>query len=164
MDKKPCDNISAIFSYAVETTEGEKPTLQENWKQLHRCNDISEITLETETIDASALEDMQSRYIAGRQDTGGTWDVTFNLTNDVIKELEEMLKAASTGLSSNKRTWFQVTFPNLEKSFFVVGQPGTKVPLPAVAQNELLTGAISIAIDEYYGLDTKIEPQASEAV
>ena len=51
-----------------------------------------------------------------------------------------------------------VTVPNLTKSFFVVGQPGTKIPLPAMAQNELLTGSISIAIDEYVGLDTKVAP------
>lgn len=162
MDKKPCDNISAIFSYAVETTAGTRPT--EGYTQLPRCNDISEITLETETIDASALEDYQSRYIAGRQDTGGTWDVTFNLTNETVKIIETMLKAANDGLKESKRTWFQVYFPSLEKAFFVCGQPGTKVPLPAVAQNELLTGAISIAIDEYYGLANKIDPKASEAV
>ena len=101
---------------------------------------------------------MQSRYIAGRQDTGGNWDVTFNLTNETIPLLETMLEESSTGLASNLRTWFQVSSPNMEKAFFVVGQPGTKIPLPAMAQNELLTGAISIAIDEYVGLDTKVEP------
>lgn len=155
MDKKPCDNISAIFSYAVETADGERPTT--GYKQLPRCNDISEITLETENIDASALEDYQSRYIAGRQDTGGTWDVTFNLTNETISIIEAMLKEASEGLTQSKRTWFQVYFPSLSKAFFVCGQPGTKVPLPAVAQNELLTGVISISIDEYFGLEAKAE-------
>lgn len=147
--------LGVIFSYGIETTSGTKPT---TFTQLPRCNDISEITLETETIDASALEDMQSRYIAGRQDTGGNWDVTFNLTNETIPLLETMLEESSTGLASNLRTWFQVSSPNMEKAFFVVGQPGTKIPLPAMAQNELLTGAISIAIDEYVGLDTKVEP------
>lgn len=147
--------LGVIFSYGVETEEGVKPS---TFKQLPRCNDISEITLETETIDASALEDLQSRYIAGRQDTGGNWDVTFNLTNETIPLIEAMLKAAATGLESNFRTWFQVSTPNLEKAFFVVGQPGSKLPLPAMAQNELLTGAVSIAIDEYVGLDTKVEP------
>ena len=147
--------LGVIFSYGIETTSGTKPT---TFTQLPRCNDISEITLETETIDASALEDMQSRYIAGRQDTGGNWDVTFNLTNETIPLLETMLEESTTGLASNLRTWFQVSSPNMEKAFFVVGQPGTKIPLPAMAQNELLTGAISIAIDEYVGLDTKVEP------
>lgn len=147
--------LGIVFSYGVETSSGTKPT---TFKVLHRCNDIPEITLETETIDASALEDMQSRYIAGRQDTGGEWSPVFNLTEDVITELETMMEAAATGLESGLRTWFQVTVPNLTKAFFVVGQPGTKIPLPAMAQNELLTGSISIAIDEYVGLDTKVAP------
>lgn len=147
--------LGIVFSYGVETASGTKPT---KFTVLHRCNDIPEITLETETIDASALEDMQSRYIAGRQDTGGEWSPVFNLTEDVITELETMMEAASTGLESGFRTWFQVTVPNLTKSFFVVGQPGSKIPLPAMAQNELLTGSISIAIDEYVGLDTAVVP------
>ena len=83
--------------------------------------------------------------------------MTFNLTNETITILETMLSEASIGLESSKRTWFQVYFPSLDKAFFVCGQPGTKIPLPAVAQNELLTGAISIAIDEYFGLGTKAE-------
>lgn len=147
--------LGITLSFGVETVAGTKPT---TFTILHRCNDIPEITLETETIDASALEDMQSRYIAGRQDTGGEWSPVFNLTNEVITELETMMEAAATGLESGLRTWFQVTVPNLTKAFFVVGQPGTKIPLPAMAQNELLTGSISIAIDEYVGLDTKVEP------
>lgn len=147
--------LGITLSFGVETISGTKPT---KFTVLHRCNDIPEITLETETIDASALEDMQSRYIAGRQDTGGEWSPVFNLTEDVITELEDMMEAAATGLESGLRTWFQVTVPNLTKAFFVVGQPGTKIPLPAMAQNELLTGSISIAIDEYVGLDTKVQP------
>ena len=62
----------------------------------------------------------------------------------------------NTALLENKRTWFQIASPSMEKAFFVVGQPGSKLPLPAIAQNELLTGAVSIAIDEYIGLDTKV--------
>lgn len=69
-----------------------------------------------------------------------------------------MLEAATTALASNKRTWFQVTIPNLTKAFFVVGQPGSKLPMPELSQNELLTGDISITIDEYKGLDTKVTP------
>ena len=151
--------LGITLSYGVETIAGQKPT---TFTVLHRCNDIPEITLETETIDASALEDLQSRYIAGRQDTGGEWGPVFNLTEDVIAELDKMMKAADTGLKSGFRTWFQVIVPNLTKAFFVVGQPGSKIPLPAMAQNELLTGAISIAIDEYVGLDTKVEPTGVE--
>lgn len=148
--------LGVIFSYGIETTSGQKPT---TFTQLPRCNDISEITLETETIDASALEDYKSRYIAGRQDTGGNWDVTFNLTNETIPILNKMMTEASAALKNNLRTWFQVASPDMEQAFFVVGQPGTSLPLPAMAQNELLTGAISIAIDEYVGLSSKVDAQ-----
>lgn len=147
--------LGVVLSYGVETTSGTKPA---TFTQLPRVNSISGIELDTETIDASALEDFQERTIAGRQSTGGEWTVTFNLTNETIPLIEGMMESAAEGLASNKRTWFQVAAPNLAKSFFVVGQPGTKVPMPDFGQNELLTGDISITIDEYIGLDTKVTP------
>ena len=88
------------------------------------------------------------------------WTVTLNLTNETLPAIESMMESAATGLASNYRTWFQVISPNLTKSFFVVGQPGTKVPLPDIGQNELLTGDITITIDEYIGPDTKVTPAA----
>lgn len=151
--------LGGKFGYAVETTAGTKPT---TFIWLPRCNDISEITLDTETIDASAIEDPQSRYVAGRQDTGGNWDVTFNFTNETIPLIKKMMTDSAAGLAENKRTWFEVWFPNLDDAFYVIGQPGSKIPLPAVAQNELLTGSISIAIDEYRELEEAIEPQLAD--
>lgn len=145
--------LGVTFSYGIETVAGQKPS---SFIQLPRCNDISEITLGTETIDASALEDMQKRYVAGAQDSGGNWDVTFNFTNETIPILKKMMSDSAAGLAENKRTWFQISVPAMTDAFFVVGQPGSKLPLPAIAQNELLTGAVSIAIDEYVGLDTKV--------
>ena len=150
--------LGVTLSYGVETTAGTKPNA---FTQLPRVNSISGIELDTETIDASALEDYQERSIAGRQSTGGEWSVTFNLTNETIPLIEAMMTAATAGLEENKRTWFQVSIPNITKSFFVVGQPGTKVPMPDFGQNELLTGDISITIDEYIGLDTAVTVTAA---
>jgi len=59
--------LGVKFGYAVETTAGTKPTA---FKWLERCNSISGIELSTETIDASALEDLVTRYVPGRQDSG----------------------------------------------------------------------------------------------
>lgn len=147
--------LGITLSYGIETTAGTKPA---TFKLLERCNDIPEITLDTETIDASALEDYQSRYTPGRQDTGGEWAPVFNITDEVITQLETMMTESAEAFALGLRTWFQVAVPNLAKSFFVVGQPGTKIPLPAMGQNELLTGSISIAIDDYIGLSTKVTP------
>ena len=152
--------LGVTLSYGVETVSGQKPAA---FTLLPRVNSISGIELDTETIDASALEDYQERSISGRQSTGGEWSVTFNLTNETIPIIESMMEAASTGLASNKRTWFQVIAPNLTKAFFVVAQPGTKVPMPDFSQNELLTGDITLTIDEYKGLDTKVVPTDSSS-
>lgn len=147
--------LGVKFSYGVETSPGKKP---DTFYWLERCSEVAGISLETETIDVSTLEDFVSKYVAGRQDTGGTWEVTFNLTDDTIKQLEKMMTEAKNGLGEGNNTWFQVSHPDMQKAFFVIAQPGSQIPLPDFAQNEAMTGAISLAIQEYKGLDEKKEP------
>lgn len=150
--------LGVRLGYGVESTAGTKPT---SFTWLERCNSIGGITLETEQIDASALEDEISRYIAGRQDTGGTWEVTFNISDEVITILETMITAYE-GLSDGKKMWFEVWSPYLTKAFFVVAQPPKHIPLPEEAQNELQTIALTMTIEEYKGMDTAIKPGGDE--
>lgn len=147
--------LGVQFSYGVETTAGTKPT---SFTLLERCSEIAGITLETEQIDVSTLEDFVSKYVAGRQDTGGTWEVTFNITDETIEQLTNMMEKSSTAQQSGKQTWFQVSHPNMTNAFFVIAQPGTQIPLPDFAQNEAMTGVISLVIVDYKGLATKVEP------
>ena len=151
--------LGVQFSYGVETTAGTKPT---SFTLLERCSEIAGITLETEQIDVSTLEDFVSKYVAGRQDTGGTWEVTFNITDETIEQLTGMMEESSTAQESGKQTWFQVSHPNMTSAFFVIAQPGTQIPLPDFAQNEAMTGVISLVIVDYKGLDTKVEPTGGE--
>ena len=145
--------LGVTFGYGVETTAGTKPT---TFKQMHRCNSIGGISLETEQIDVSALEDYITRYAAGRQDTGGTWEVTFNMSSQTITEIEALYGAASTAKEGGKGVWFQVQFPDLSDAFFVVAETGRAIPLPEIAQNEAATIPITLVISEYKGLDTKV--------
>lgn len=151
--------LGVQFSYGVETTAGTKPT---SFTLLERCFEIAGITLETEQIDVSTLEDFVSKYTAGRQDTGGTWEVTFNITDETIEQLTSMMEASSTAQQSGKQTWFQVSHPNMTNAFFVIAQPGTQIPLPDFAQNGAMTGVISLVISDYKGLATKVEPTGGE--
>ncbi len=159
--------LGVKFGYAVETTKNTKPSSGFIW--LERCNAIDGITLETAQIDASALEDYISRYVAGRQDSGGTWNVTFNTTQEVVGQLEAMITAYNTGQSTSTEsggplnTWFEVWSPNNNKAFFVVAQPPQKLPMPSFEQNALQTIQLGFSITEYKGQDTAIEPQAASA-
>ena len=145
--------LGVTFGFGVETTAGTKPT---TFTQLKRCNSIGGISLETEQIDVSALEDYITQYAAGRQDTGGTWEVTFNMNQDVITAIETLYEKAATAKAGGKGVWFQVMFPDLTDAFFVIAETGRAIPLPDIAQNEAATLPITLVISEYKGLDAKV--------
>ncbi len=150
--------LGVKFGYAAESSQGVKPSA---FTWLERCNAIDGIELTTETIDASALEDFVTKSIAGRQDTGGTWSVTFNLTADTTTQLEAMISAYETAKASNLQMWFEVWHPDMTNGFFVVAEPPRKLPMPSFDQNSLQTIALTFTIVEYKGQDTAIEPTAS---
>lgn len=154
-------NIAAVstlgmkLGYAVETTAGTQPT---TFKWLQRATRIGAIDLTTETLDASAIEDLITRSIAGRQDTGGDWDFDFFLTNETEPIYQGMLDKAKEGLAENKRTWFTVWSPYLDKAFFIIAQPGGTIPMPEIEGNTTLEVTLTLALDEYKGLMTAVEP------
>lgn len=150
-------NEAGISSLGVRVGYGVGTSKPTAFTWLERCNAIGGISLETEQIDASALEDEISRYIQGRQDTGGTWELTFNITNEVVGQLESLMSAYK-GMSSGEKMWFEVWSPYLTKAFFVVAQVPPNIPMPEFSQNELQTIAITLTIEEYKGMDEAIKP------
>lgn len=128
-----------------------------SFTQLTRINAIGGISLETEQIDASALEDYVTRYIAGRQDTGGSFPVTVNITDEVITEWEALITAYNAKASGEK-LYLEVWSPYLTRAFFINAQPPQVLPMSEMAQNELQTVEIGLTIEEYLGMNTAIEP------
>lgn len=149
------------LGYAVEASAGVKPS---TFTWLERCNSIGGISLPTEQIDASALEDAVTKYVSGRQDTGGEWTVTFNLTDEVYGQLSDMITASENAAENSLGTWFEVWAPNLTNGFFVVAQPPKKLPMPEMGQNELQTIELSFTINEYKGMLTAVEPTEAGSI
>lgn len=145
--------LGVTFGYGVEATAGTKP---EAFTVLTRINNIAGITIENEQIDASALEDLVSRYIQGRADTGGTFPVSVNLTPETVTEWETLISAYQEAYAAGKRMWFETIVPGFDEAFFVVAQPPSVIPQPEFAQNELLVAEMNLTIEEYVGLDTKV--------
>ena len=148
--------LEARFGYAAETTTG--GVMPSSFTCLERCNSIGGIELPTENIDASALEDTLTKYIRGRQDTGGTWDVVFNYTDEVATQLTTMMQAYETARQNNKNMWFEVWSPYLTNGFYVVAQPPKVIPMPEIGQNSLLTVTMSFVIVDYKGALTGKKP------
>lgn len=145
--------LGITFGYGVETAAGTKPT---SFKQLTRINTIGGITIEPMQIDASALEDAITRYVKGRADTGGTFTVTVNLTDETRTEWDTLIESYQ-GLGDGKRMWFETVVPGFDDAFFVVAQPPEQIPQPEFSQNELLTVEMNLTIEEYKGMDAKVE-------
>ena len=150
--------LGITFSYGVETTAGTKPT---TFKLLHRINSIDEITVTPEAIDASALEDLQTRNIAGRDTVTDTVAVTVNKTEATIKEWKDLITEYKA-LTGGKRMWFQEITPGISDAEFFVAQPPSKLPITSKEQNSLLTMAINLIIEDMVGTDTKVEPTSGE--
>lgn len=150
--------IGIEFGYALETTAGTKPSA---FNLLTRINAIGSIELSTEQIDASALEDYVTRYIAGRQDTGGEWTITVNVTDDTIDEWKALIQAYQDRTDKNLSMWFVVWSPYLTNSFYVVAEPPKELPMSDMGQNDLQTIEIGLSINEYKGMDTAIRPTTS---
>ena len=146
--------LGVKFGYGIETTKGQKPA---TFTQLKRCSSIGGISLETEQIDVSALEDFVTQYAAGRQDTGGTWEVVFNMNQDVITAIRKLYSDSVTARTNGLATWFEIVFPDLQEAFFVVAETGREIPLPEIAQNEAATLPITLIISQYKGLEEKVE-------
>lgn len=81
--------LGVLFGYGVETVAGTKP---EKFTLLTRINQIGGISIDVETIDASALEDKVEKTVAGRGSTGGTFTVTVNVTDETLEEWEALIE------------------------------------------------------------------------
>lgn len=153
--------LGITFGYGVETTAGQKP---DTFNQLTRINSIGGIAVENEQIDASALEDKVSRYVQGRGDTGGSFTVGVNFTTETVAEWEEVISAYEAAQAANLRMWFETIIPGFNEAFFAVAQPPTAIPQPEIGQNELLVVEMGLTIEEYKGMDTKVDFSNAQAL
>lgn len=149
------------FSYGTgdNSRTGNKP---ETMTLLDRINAIGGITIEDEVIDASALEDLFTRNIKGRADTGGSFTVTVNVTDETIEEWQAVITAFNE--RDTKALWFQTIIPGLKNAFWVIAEPPSIIPQPEFNQNELLVVEMNMTISDYVGYADKVDPSPNSAM
>lgn len=152
--------LGVQLSYGIETSAGVKPTA---FNVVHRINSIGGITIEPETIDASALEDSVTRSVAGRGTSAGNFTIGVNATNATIAEWEQVIAEYKEIMDDGLRVWWQVSSPSLDRAYFVAAQPPLEIPMPDFSQNELLVVEIPLTIDQFLGMQEKVTPTDSEA-
>lgn len=78
-----------------------------------------------------------------------------------VKQIQKLYEDSEAAKTTGLATWFQVSFPDMADAFFVIAECGRAIPMPEIAQNEAATMSISLIINDYKGLATKIEPTAA---
>lgn len=136
-----------IKVWKAETTNAEKVVEAASYSQLTRINSIGEVTITPETIDASALEDLESQFVAGRSTVTDSLAVTVNATNETIEEWKEI---------AGKQICVMIDIPGLDDAFFVVVEVPATLPMPSLDQNALLTMTINCTVNKFIGLDEKV--------
>ena len=136
-----------IKVWQAQTENSAKVTEASSYSQLTRINSIGEVTITPETIDGSALEDLKSRFIAGKSTVTDAVPVVFNVTNETIAEWKEI---------AGKQICIMIDIPKLEDAFFIVVEVPATLPMPALDQNSLLTMTVNCTVNNFIGLDEKI--------
>lgn len=136
-----------IKVWQAQTENSAKVTEAASYSQLTRINSIGEVTITPETIDASALEDLDSRFVAGKSTVTDALTITINATNDTIAEWKAI---------AGKQICVMIDIPSMDDAFFVIVEVPATLPLPALDQNALLTMAVNCTVNKFIGLDEKV--------
>lgn len=127
--------IGVQLKYAVETTAGTRPTT--GYTELKGIKSIPSMTSSPDTLETTTMNETEYKtYIPGLKDLGGALDFTFNLSQKIKDDWESLMTAYTTGITSSKRTWFEVVVPGLTDSLFFPGEPSA-MGLPEMGVNEV---------------------------
>ena len=137
-----------IKVYQALSADQKKVTEASAYSQLTRINSIGEASITPENIDASALEDLVSRFVAGRATVTDALTITINQTDETMTEWTALL---------GKTICIMIDVPSLSQACFAIVTVPNQLPLSAIDQNGLLTMAINCTINNFIGWDAKVE-------
>ena len=137
-----------IKVYQALSADQKKVTEASAYSRLTRINSIGEASITPENIDASALEDLVSRYVAGRATVTDSLAITINQTEDTMAEWAALL---------GKTICVMIDVPSItSQACFVVVTVPNQLPLSPIDQNGLLTMAINCTINNFIGWSEKV--------
>lgn len=115
--------------------------------ELGRISTVGGVALSTEQIDVSAIDDDITKFVPGRQDTGGEWTVNVNVTDETLAEWDAI---------KGTTKWFEVYHPNITKAYWIRAAVPNKLPLGEVGQNEAFIMEVSLTLVDIGEWNTKV--------
>lgn len=142
----------------VETVSGQKPEI---FTIIQGATSLGEISSEKEQIEVTPLSATEYKeYVGGLADPGGTWEIGFNESNALHKEWAKIVEQYETAKSSGLRMWFEAYHPNLDESFFIIGEPN-KLGFGGAEVSSAYSNTGRITINKVEGWGEKVNPTNS---
>ena len=154
---KPIDltTIGIRFGYAIEVTAGTKPS---SFTNIQNPKSTPDFNPEPNAIDITSLNDLiYKRYTKGLKDLGGALTFTIGMSQSLLTSWNTMVSNSETAKAQNKRTWFVLYHPQLDKSFFLTGEPA-ELGFPEAEVDSAWDANVSIAPTGEIGWATAINP------
>lgn len=130
------------IKYAVETEKDKRPTT--GYIRIHDIKSVPDFNPSPETIESTDLEQTEYKtYVAGLKDVGGALEFTANFTQTLQTQWAEIVTAYKAALAENKRMWFEIAHPNLEKAVYFAGEPAA-MGLPSMSVSSILETTLYI--------------------
>jgi hypothetical protein len=148
-------SLGVTIGYGFSGSVTTKPSTM---KILDEIKSIPGVKLDTEKIDVSVLADTIKQYAAGQQDTGGSFDPVFAISDDKsIPQIKQLYGEAATAKANDQYMWLEIVIPGLNDGFWlIVETAGNTIPLPDIGVNSALEISPSFVIQKYVGLSTKV--------
>ena len=142
-------------AYAKETVKGERPT--EGYKRLTGAKSTPSFNPSPETLETTTLDELEYKtYVDGLKDLGGALEFTFNLTQELVEQWDNLMADFKEVTNSQKRLWFEIVIPGLQKALFFPGNP-SEMGLPETSVSSVLEATNYITPVGAPKFETKIE-------
>lgn len=132
-------NLSTIgvrLYYGVEETAGERPT--SGYTRIFGIKSTPSLNPAPDTIETTTLDELEYKtYVDGLKDLGGALEFTFNLTENLITEWDDLMATYKTAKAAEKNIWFAIVIPGLTKAYYFSGNP-SEMGLPETSVNSVL--------------------------
>lgn len=150
-----------LLGWGVETAgaqTGDPNVAPATYTNVQGAKSISEISSEKEQIEVTPLsETAYKQYVGGLADPGGSWEIGFNESNALHTEWDAIVSAYATAKASGLRMWFTVYHPDMQKAFFLVGEPNA-LGFGGAEVSSAYENTGRITINEVIGWSTAIQP------
>lgn len=122
--------------YAPETVKNTRPTT--GYKRITGAKSTPSFNPAPETLETTTLDEEEYKtYIDGLKDLGGALEFTFNLTQDLVDEWEDLMAAQDAAEQAGMRLWFEIVIPKLDECLFFPGKP-SEMGLPEISVSSVL--------------------------